>query len=164
MNLTARAHWRINKRNAHVAFAFTCMRTKFIYYILFKYYIKYKSLGTHIHRRFTAPAAKGDASKFYSRWPVRILFSASRLCVYQSSPSCNRRKRDRSCAPANERENPPAIDIWSTAAAVLPGESRYVFSESACTARAHPPRDLLFARGTFHPRWCLPFDLIISFV
>lgn len=124
--------------------------TKNLYYILFKCYIKYKS-EKHLYR-----ACGGrDVMKFYSRWPARILFSASHsLCVYHSSPFCDHREKEREREKGGEREREPAsaIDIWSTAA--LPGENRDMYFQKALARSWSTPssvRELLFARGTFHP-------------
>lgn len=82
--------------------------------------------------------------KFYSRWPTRILFSASRLLyVYQTSnsPFCDRREKERK----KERENGQEKERTCLCNRYMKHrdrgtprrESRYVFSESACTLFEH---------------------------
>lgn len=138
--------------------------TKNLYYILFKCYIKYKS-----EKRLYRARGGRDVMKFYSRWPARILFSASRLlCVYQSSPFCDHRKKERERIQSERKREP--MPLQSIYEAPRPWHSLEriaicIFRKRLHAFRARPRQ---FESFCLHAvpfiRGCLPFDLIISFV
>lgn len=109
--------------------------TKNLYYILFKCYIKYKS-----EKRLYCARGGRDVMKFYSRWPARILFSASHsLCVYHSSPFYDHREKERKekRERMSERKRAWFRNRYMKHRGTPRRESRYVFSESACTLLEH---------------------------